>query len=47
MDSRSETQAWTAFHEHMANLGRPVADATTPELTLGELADEYGQWMTR
>ena len=46
-DSQSEAQAWTAFHEHMAHQGCPVVEATTPELTLGELADEYGQWMTR
>lgn len=46
-DSQSEAAAQTAFHEHMVCLRRPAGDATVPDLTLGELADEYGQWMTR
>ena len=46
-DPQSEAAAQTAFHEHMVRLRRPAGDATVPDLTLGELADEYGQWMTR
>ena len=46
-DSQSEAAAQTAFHEHMVRLRRPAGDATVPDLTLGELADEYGQWMIR
>ncbi len=42
-NSETQAKAWDEFHKYMANLGRPVA--TIPEITLGELADEFGAWM--
>src|SRR3954465_12673028 len=44
--STTEAAAWDAFYSHMARLGQPVEEATT-RLTVGELADRYGEWMQR
>ena len=44
-NSETEAQAWDAFYRHMAQLGRPISEAPTPGFTLGQLADEYGEWM--
>jgi hypothetical protein len=45
----SETAAWDAFYAHMAQLGIPVEGTSVPvpALTLGQLADKYGEWMKR
>jgi hypothetical protein len=42
----TEQEAWNAFYEPTARLGRPV-DAAQPQITLGGLADEYGAWMEK
>lgn len=44
-NTETEQEAWNSFYEYMAKLGRPIQDAPVPQLTLGELADEYGSWM--
>jgi hypothetical protein len=31
----------------MVKLGNPVEHSSLPVLTLGQLADKYGEWMTR
>ena len=46
-NSQTEAEAWDNFYQHMAVLGRPVESASVPEITLGELADEYAEWMER
>ena len=43
----TEQAAWDAFYAHMAHLGNPVENASVPALTLGQLADRYGEWMSR
>ncbi len=43
----TEAAAWDAFYVHMAMLGNPVENAAVPTLTLGQLADRYGEWMQR
>jgi integrase len=45
--AESEAAAWDAFYAHMAKLGSPVDNSTLPLLTLGQLADRYGEWMQR
>lgn len=44
-DSDTEQAAWDAFYQHMATLGRPVANVEIPQRTIGEIADEFGDWM--
>lgn len=46
-DAATQAAAWDAFYVLMAQLGNPVPEATLPTLTLGQLADRYGQWMQR
>ena len=46
-NTQTEAAAWDAFYAHMARRGTPVEGATTPTLTLGQLADRYGEWMQR
>lgn len=43
----TESAAWDAFYAHMVKLGNPVEDSTVPVITLGCLADKYGEWMMR
>ena len=43
----TEAEAWDVFYRHMAALGRSVEGASVPEVSLGELADEYADWMKR
>ncbi len=43
----TETAAWDAFYAHMAKLGNPVEGSSLPVITLGQLADKYGDWMKR
>ncbi len=44
-NAETETAAWEAFYLYMAKLGMPVEGSAIPVITLGELADKYGQWM--
>ncbi|MBM4073138.1 MAG: hypothetical protein FJ271_30080 [Planctomycetes bacterium] len=46
-NSDTESAAWDAFYGHMVNLGNPVEDSTIPVVTLGQLADKFGEWMVR
>jgi integrase len=46
-NSETESAAWDAFYAHMAQLGTPVEGSSIPALTLGQLADKYGEWMAR
>jgi integrase len=46
-NATTEAAAWDAFYVHMAKLGMPVEDASIPVITLGQLADKYGEWMQR
>lgn len=46
-NSDTETAAWDAFYAFMAKLGMPVENASIPVITLGQLADKYGEWMER
>lgn len=43
----TEAAAWDVFYVHMAQLGTPVEKSSLPVLTLGQLADKYGEWMER
>ena len=45
-NAETEAAAWNAFYIHMAKLGRPV-QTDVPNLSLGRLADEYGEWMKK
>lgn len=45
--AETEAAAWDAFYLYMAKLGMPVEGSAIPVITLGELADKYGQWMER
>jgi integrase len=44
-DAQTEAAAWDAFYDHMARLGGPVEAA--PALSLGQLADKFGDWLAR
>jgi integrase len=46
-NAATEAAAWDAFYTHMAKLGNPVEQSSIPVLTLGQLADRYGEWMQR
>jgi len=46
-NSETEAAAWDAFYCHMAKVGLPVENASIPAVTLGQLADKYGEWMDR
>jgi integrase len=46
-NSETEAVAWDVFYAHMAKLGNPVEGSSLPVITLGQLADKYGQWMKR
>jgi integrase len=46
-NSDTEAAAWDAFYAHMAKLGNPVEGSSLPVITLGQLADKYGDWMKR
>jgi integrase len=46
-NAETEAAAWDAFYAHMAKLGSPVEGSAAPALTLGQLADRYGEWMQR
>ena len=43
----TKAAAWDAFCVFMAKLGNPVERSTIPTITLGQLADKYGEWMER
>ena len=43
----TEAAAWEAFYAHMAQRGNPVEGSSLPVITLGQLADKYGDWMKR
>ena len=43
----TEAAAWDAFYAHMSKLGNPVEGSSLPVITLGQLADKYGDWMKR
>jgi len=43
----TKAAAWGAFYLHMAKLGQLVECGSVPKLTLGELADRYGEWLER
>jgi integrase len=43
----TEAAAWNAFYAHMAKLGNPVEGSSLPVITLGQLADKYGDGMKR
>lgn len=45
--TQSEAAAWDAFYVHMAKLGNPMENSAVPSITLGQLADRYGEWMDR
>ena len=46
-NAETEAAAWDAFYGHMARLGSPVEGPALAVLTLGQLADRYGEWMQR
>jgi hypothetical protein len=46
-NAETEAAAWDAFNAHMAKLGNPVEGSILPGITLGQLADKYGDWMKR
>ena len=46
-NAETEAAAWDAFYAHMARLGGPAEGPAAPALTLGRLADRYGEWMQR
>jgi len=46
-NAQTEAAAWDAFYAHMAKLGNPVENSTIPVITLGQLADKFGEWMKR
>jgi integrase len=46
-NAETETAAWDAFYVHMARLGNPVEGSSVPVVTLGQLADQYGDWLQR
>ena len=46
-NQETEQLAWNAFYLYMAQLGRPLANFEEQTISLGELADQYGQWMDR
>ncbi|MFM7149012.1 MAG: tyrosine-type recombinase/integrase [Gemmataceae bacterium] len=46
-NARTEAQAWDAFYSHMARLGNPVQASSTPSISIGKLADEFGAWLLR
>src|SRR5687768_16658758 len=46
-NSHTEAEAWNAFYAHMAKLGQPVEQSAIPRITLGELCDRFGEWMSR
>ncbi|MBL8792424.1 MAG: tyrosine-type recombinase/integrase [Planctomycetia bacterium] len=46
-NSTTEAAAWDVFYVHMAKLGTPVENSALPALTIGQLADKYGEWMQR
>ena len=46
-NANTEAAAWDVFYVHMAKLGNPVAGSAIPILTLGQIADKYGEWMRR
>jgi hypothetical protein len=46
-NANTEAAAWDAFYVHMAKLGNPVVGSAIPVLTLGQIADKYGEWMRR
>jgi hypothetical protein len=41
-NAETEAAAWDAFYAHMAKLGSPVEGSSLPVLTLGQLADKFG-----
>jgi hypothetical protein len=45
--AETEAAAWDAFYVHIAKLGTSVEGSSLPTLTLGQLADKYGDWMQR
>ncbi|HEY7152458.1 MAG TPA: site-specific integrase [Gemmataceae bacterium] len=46
-NAETESTAWDAFYVHMAKLGNPIEGSALPVITLGDLADKYGDWMKR
>jgi integrase len=44
-NAQTEAAAWDAFYVHMAELGNPVEGSAVTIITLGQLADRYGEWM--
>ena len=46
-NAETEATAWDAFYVHMAKLGNPVEGSAIPVITIGELADRFGDWMER
>jgi integrase len=46
-NSETEAAAWDAFYAHMANLGTPVEHDAVSRITLGQLADLFGDWLDR
>jgi integrase len=46
-NSETEAAAWDAFYAHMTKLGNPIENVSIAVLTLGQLADKYGEWMER
>lgn len=45
-NAETEAAAQAAFYRHMAQPGSPVKAAAV-QITLGELADEYAEWMEK
>jgi integrase len=43
----TEAAAWDAFYAYMAKMGTPVEGSSAPAITLGQLANKYGEWMQR
>ena len=44
-NAETEEEAWNAFYAHMARLGHSIEDAPQSQCMLGELAQQYGDWM--
>lgn len=46
-NAQTEAEAWDAFYTHMAHLGNPVEEAGPTAISLGQLADKFGEWLQR
>jgi hypothetical protein len=46
-NAETKAKAWDAFYAHMTLLGNPVEGSSVPVITLGQVADRFGECMQR